>query len=139
MMQKHGSKRLILLACVCIVALFVAVGCFRKPGQQPSTLTYKLPTTLTIPAGASLPGTNMKYDYMDDKGAYVLIGGQRALKRKGDSLDWKGEPVSGVSVDLKLRVVWYTETELRLAGTAKIVVENVKPEMKTISPSSPIK
>jgi len=139
MLQKRRSRWFALSACVCIMVLLITAGCLRKPGKQPSTLTYRLPTTLTVAAGASLPGTDIKYDHMDDEGAHLLIGGQQALKRKGDSLDWAGEPVSGVSVDLKLRIVWYTETELRLAGTVKIKVEDAKPEMKAVTTSSPIK
>lgn len=137
MISECSLKRLGLLVCVSLVAL-LAVGCLLKPGKTPSRLTYKLPTKLTIAAGDVLPGTGVRYERMSEKGAYVLIKGQEALKRKGDSLDWSGSPVAGVSVDLKLRVVWYTETELHLVGTAKIVIEDIKPRQMDISTSSPI-
>ncbi|MCD6520600.1 MAG: hypothetical protein J7M05_11830 [Anaerolineae bacterium] len=114
-------------------------GCMLKPGREPSTLTYKLPTKITVAAGEALPGTDIRYEYMDEKGAHILINGQEAIKRKGDSLDWRGSPVPGVSVDLSLRVVWYTEEELYLVGTAKVVIQEVNPRAGGVRTSSPIK
>jgi hypothetical protein len=105
------------------------VSCLLRTGKNPSTLTYKLPTTITVPVGALLPGTNISYQGMSGDSARVLIGGEEALKRKGDSLNWQGAPINGVTVELKLRIVWYTEMELRLLGTAKVIVEGIDPQM----------
>ncbi len=75
---------------------------------------------------------------MSDQGAYVTINGQQALKRLGDSLDWSGSLGSGVTADLKLRVVLYNESELRLVGTAKIVIDGVSSKQGSIPTSSVI-
>lgn len=138
MVADHGNKGPISLVCACLVILSM-VGCLLKPGSEPSDLTYKLPTTLTIHAGEALPGTDITYEYMSEKGAHMVIEDQEALKRKGDSLDWKGTPLPGVSVDLKLRIVWYTEEDLHAVGTVKITITDVHPQATVIPKSSPIK
>jgi len=109
-----------------------------RAGQNPTTLTYKLPTTITVPVGDVLPGTNIRYQGMSGESARVLIDDQEALKRKGDSLDWKGTPLPGVSVEVKSRIAWYTDRELHTVGTAKIVVEQISPRAGAANKSSPM-
>lgn len=128
------------LLCIGLVlAMVVVVGCLRKPGRGSSTLTYRLPTKLTVAVGSSIPGTDIRYEGMTKDGARVIIEGQPALKRSGDSLDWSGSPLDGVEVDLKLRVAWVTEDELHLLGTAKVVIQEASPRTEPIVTSSPIK
>ena len=134
-----GLKALRVLMSAMLIVLPVLVGCQLGKGGKPGQLTYKLPTTLTVHVGAELPGSGIRYERMGKDGAEVTIRGQQALKRKGDSLDWSGNPIPGVSIDLRQRVVWYTEEELRLAGTAKIVIDDVNPQPATGSPTSPVK
>jgi len=113
-------------------------GCLIQPGASLTRLTYTLPTTLTVKAGKSLVGTDIIYQKMEGESARVLIKGQPATKRKGDSVDWKGSPVEGTTVDMRLRVVWYSEEELRLAGTVKVTVEEVNPKAGVIHTTSPL-
>lgn len=127
------------VAARCFAASVLLTGCLLRPGKQPSRLTYKLPTKLTVAVGETLPGTDIRYDHLTERGAIVLIEGQEALKRKGDSLDWRGSLLPGVSLDLGLRVAWHTEDELHLVGMAKVVIEDAQPRAATISTSSPIK
>ncbi len=122
-----------------VLAMVVVVGCLRKRGRGSSTLTYRLPTKLSVTAGSTIPGTDIRYEGMTKDGARVIIEGQPALKRSGDSLDWSGSPLDGVEVDLKLRVAWVTEDELHLLGTAKVVIEEASPRTEPIVTSSPIK
>lgn len=121
------------------VLLVVGAGCLRRSKDNPSTLTFNLPTTVTIQKNGQLPGTNIGYQGMSQEGANVLIDGQQALKRRGDSLDWQGRLYEGVDADLNLRVLWYTEDSLRLVGTAKVVVANSNPRPVPIVTTSPIK
>ena len=130
-------RRSLLLAALCVTLLFVG-GCLRKPGEHPSKLTYKLPTTITVAAGNELPGTDIRFEGLTENAASLLIRGQTALKRKGDSVDWSGTPIDGVFGDLKLRVVWYTEEKLHLLGTAKVVIEDVDPQPASIPTTSSI-
>jgi len=135
----HSCRKCALMWVASVLAMVLMVGCLRKPGQQAATLTYQLPTKLTVPAGSALPGTDIRYERMVKDGARVTIKGQSALKRKGDSLDWSGSPIDGVTVDLKLRVAWHTEEELHLVGTVKVVIKEPRPRTEPIVTSSAIK
>ena len=140
MLKRKVLKQLAVLMGVSVIVLFGVTGCLLgRTNQPPDRLIYKLPTTLTVHVGAELPGTGIRYERMGKEGAEVTVEGQQALKRKGDSLDWSGSPIPGVSIDLKQRVVWYTEEDLRLVGTAKIVIDGVNPQPATVSSTSPVK
>ncbi len=139
MADRRTCPKRALLCIGLVLAMVVVVGCLRKPGRGSSTLTYRLPTKLSATAGSTIPGTDIRYEGMTKDGARVIIEGQPALKRRGDSLDWSGSPLDGVEVDLKLRVAWVTEDELHLVGTAKVVIEEASPQTEPIVTSSPIK
>lgn len=128
-------------ALVLVLALLLggAVGCSIQSGQPSSKLTYKLPTVLTVGLGETLPGTDVVYSAYGEDGAVFLLGGQRALKRQGDSLTWAGEPVAGAKVKLDLRVAWYNEESVHLAGTAQVTVTGVSPQAVSLVAESPIK
>jgi len=132
-------QRSLTLALVLAVLLGGTVGCTIQPGQQSSKLTYKLPTVLTVGLGEALPGTDLVYSEHSEDGAVFLVGGQRALKRQGDSLTWEGEPVAGAKVKLDLRVAWYNEQSVHLAGTAHVTVNGANPQALPPATESPIK
>lgn len=132
-----SPKRLTCILAVSIVLLFGLVGCRPEPGPS-SRLTYDLATALSVPVGQELPPTGIRYDRMEDGNAYVIIDGQQALKRKGDSLFWSGTPLEGVSLTLTQRVLWYTEDELHLVGTAKVEIDDALPAAGPIATTSPV-
>lgn len=100
---------------------------------EKNTLAYRGPMEESIAAGSFLPGTNIKYvGIMPDKSAEVTIGGQRAFKRSGDSLEWKGSLLSGVDVQLRDRVLWYGEKQLQVVGTRNLIIDNVAPKRSSI-------
>ncbi|MGC9360006.1 MAG: hypothetical protein ACP5G7_06470 [Anaerolineae bacterium] len=115
------------------------LGCTLKPGEHSDNLTYKLPTVLTVPLGETIPGTDIRYEEHNEDGAYLILDGKRALKRKGDSVNWEGEPVPGASVNLNLRVVWFSEQSVHLAGTARVAVTGVTPTSEPPITTSPVK
>jgi hypothetical protein len=119
-----------------LLAALLLGGCVLRPGGNASGLTYNLPTTLTVKAGQALPGADIVYQEMSGDSAQLLIKGQRAVKRRGDSVSWKGSPLDGVTVDMALRVVHFTEQELRLAGTVKVVIEGVEPQQGVVRTTS---
>ena len=137
-MKHRVSGYSVRLLLACLLFLFPFVGCLRKSSKQPNPLIYKLPTKLTIGAGEKLPGTDITYEYMDDDGAHLTIGGQDALKRKGDSLTASFSPRQGVFIDLDLRIGWFTDEQLHLVGTAKSTIENVNPVPREISTTAPV-
>jgi hypothetical protein len=116
------SKQTILT--VYLIVLLALGGCGGGPA---STLTYNGPTEQTVPMGQTLDGTDIRYVGYSGKGAEVTIGGQPAIKKIGDSLDWKGSPVAGVEVALAQRVLLANAQRLMAVGTVKITVHDVAP------------
>ena len=113
--------------------------CQRKPPGGPLELLYTAPFETGIEKGSDLPGTGIHYVSLSDKGAEILIDDQTAFKQKGDSLDWKGSPVENVDLDLTLRVLWFTEETLYVAGTAKATVRDPMPVVASIPTEPPVK
>jgi hypothetical protein len=98
-----------------------------------NTLTYTGPMEKSVPAGSFLPRTNIKYvGVTPDKTAEVNISGQRAFKRIGDSLEWKGSFLNGVEVQLRDRILWYSDQRLQLVGTIGLTIDNVSPKPSPI-------
>jgi hypothetical protein len=114
-------------------------SCGPGSGKGPVKLTYTAPVEIGVKTGENLPGTSIRYVGKSEKGAEVLIAGQHAFKQKGDSLDWKGNPVEGVSADLSLRVLWFTEDTLHLVGTGTVVVQQPNPQPASIQTDWPLK
>jgi hypothetical protein len=138
--SKSGPGRLCLLALVLLVMLGSLSACSLIGGQNISgRLSYSLPTTITVAKGKAVPGTDVVYEGVDDESAIMLVKGQRALKRKGDSLDWSGTQADGVAVKLTLRVAWFSEQEVNLVGVAKITVDGANPQAGAISTTSSTK
>jgi len=97
------------------------------------SLAYRGPMEESVAADSFLPGTNIKYvGIKPDKTAEINIGAQRAFKRSGDSLTWKGSPLNGVDVELRDRILWYGEKQLQLVGTMNLTIENVAPKRSSI-------
>jgi hypothetical protein len=118
--------------------MVMSAGCVQR-SEDADTLTYHLPTGFSVKVGEALPATNIQFVSQDDTGVHLLIDGQEALKRKGDSLDWDGEPVPGVTTKLRLRIVWYTAEELYLAGTGAVTVADVQPAEAEVAEDAAIK
>jgi len=118
-----------------VLIAIVTLGVSACAQQLPSgAMEYSTAFEREIPAGQALPGTDIKYLGKTDQGAQMSIGGQAALKRTLDSLTWRGEPVPGVSVDYNLRIISFDDKALQTAGTAKVIVSNVKAQ--AVSPAS---
>lgn len=110
-------------------------------GQTPAGhLVYNAPTQKTVPIGEFLPGTGIQYvGPVEDKGAELIIDGERAYKKVADSVDWKGSPVAGVELDLGQRILWYNDESLGLGGSVKIDVADANPQPLTQLPVTPIR
>lgn len=109
-----------------LLLVIVLAGC---PATSSGTLTYSGPTEQTVPMGETIPGSNIRYVGYSDAGAEVFINDQRALKKVGDSLDWKGTPVSGVQVEMAQRILAANARRLQTVGTVKVTVSDVRPEL----------
>ncbi len=133
-----NQMRLAVLALALLLVAPYTVACSGGDGGDESTLHYALPTRLIVKAGEYLPGTTIQYVGETEKGAHVLIDGQTAYKKTGDSLDWRGEPVQGVTVALALRILSFSPTELQLVGTATIDVAGAEPQAGEAVKTGPI-
>jgi hypothetical protein len=134
---KHPMRHTV-LAAVLVLALLAGVGCTGRASADPESLGYTLPTRIVVEAGGFLPGSTIQYLGESERGAHVLIDGQEAVKRAGDSLDWRGEPVEGAAVALALRVVSHNADELQLVGTADVEVQDPAPRPAPLVETSPI-
>lgn len=127
----------IFTATLCAV-VFTVTSCSTQENTSSPTeeqvpvknnLPYKGPLKQDVLAASFLSGTNIKYlGLTEDSSAEVNIEGQRALKRRGDSLDWQGSPVEGVTVELNQRLVSLSKEKLQLVGTLNMNVEDVVPK-----------
>lgn len=132
------KKRGIILIVLGLLLSFLP-NCQRKPKGGPLELLYIAPFEAGIKQGSDLPGTGIHYVGLSDKGAEILLDDQTAFKQKGDSLDRKGSPVEDVDLDLSLRVAWFTEETLYVAGIAKVTVRDPMPEVASIPTEVPVK
>ncbi len=133
-----AQRRIIVLVAT---LLFMAPGltaCDRQGSSDPTALHYTLPTRMIIDAGQFLPGTTLQYVGETDKGAQVLIDGQQASKKVGDSLNWHGVPMPGTDVSLALRVLSYGPESLQVVGTAEVDVTGVQPQATDAVKTAPI-
>ncbi|MCX7840810.1 MAG: hypothetical protein N2559_15350 [Anaerolineae bacterium] len=123
------AHRFVLLASV----LCSVVGCSTLPiplpfatPLPPNTLVYTAPTTLTIKAGATLPGTTLVYlGENENKQAQMIVSGYIAPKQVADTVDWQGSPVPNVNLKLTTRVASFDKNAITLVGTAHIEVANI--------------
>ena len=127
-------RKCVFLAVLGLLML-LAVGC----PSEANELSYgNILYETGIPAGESIPGTELEYVGLADGQAQVLIKGQQAVKQKGDSLSWDGSVRSDVNLELALRVLGYTEKTLRVAGTAKVTVRNPNPVKAEVPKDAPL-
>lgn len=132
------ALRLASLPVAALLLLAVLLGCLRGPGTQPGTLTYEGPQTYTLKPGDWLPGTDIRYMRKTDSGAEFVIAGQRALKKTADSLNWSGSPAGGVKLDLRTRIIWIGDEEVRVLGTVKVAVSDVAPQPGEANTKAPL-
>lgn len=123
--------------CALLLALTVVLSACGAQNWQ-ERMAYSGPTEIRVEQGSFLPGTDIQYVGENSDGAQILIGGQRATKRIGDSLRWEGEMVPGVTVDLSLRIVFITQDTLQTAGTVHVNVEGAQPAVEAADTSAAV-
>ena len=101
-----------------------------------NAIVYAGPTERRIAIGERLPGTDIVLTAMTDAGAEFQIGGLRALRALGDSLDFDGNwpGISGVTYNLRMRVYLVGKESVRAAGVHRLLVENIAPQEQAVTP-----
>lgn len=123
-------------AFLLLLVLLAVSACGAQDWHE--SLVYTGPIEIGIESGTFLGGTDIQYLGETGQGAQVIIGGQQAIKRIGDSLEWAGEMVPGVMVDLSLRIVFITQDMLQTAGTVRVTVEGANPVVEAVGTSGDV-
>ncbi|MGE5603886.1 MAG: hypothetical protein ACM30E_12615 [Nitrososphaerales archaeon] len=113
-----------------VVLGIVLAGCSLIPGAgvgSGGALTYDGAAENGIAPGQMIPGTNIQFVRRTDEGAEVLIDGQRAVKKVGDSLDWKGAVGGAADVSMAQRIALITNDRLQTVGTVRVTIRGVNP------------
>lgn len=132
--MKRVSLWLLLLSAA---ILTVFVGCEPRRGAD-NELVFTGPVEIGTTVGSRLPGTDLEVRAVADDAAQILIDGQIATKKSGDSLDWRGALDFNVDLDLALRILWIADDIVQTAGTAKLTVESPRPEAMPVQSISTI-
>lgn len=118
-----------------VLLLLLLTGC---ESEWINRLPYAGPIEVSVDRGELLPGTDIQYLGKTEKGAEVLIGSQVAVKKVGDSLDWRDDMARGVSVDQTLRVALITQEALHTVGTVRVIVTNPQIEPGPVNTLAPV-
>ncbi len=121
-----------------LVLTLLVSGCTPFPGSG-DHLTYAGPTELTIRAGKFVPGTRIQFVREDEKGAEVLIEGQKATKMVGDSLQWSGQVTDGVSLKANLRILHISPEQMITSGLITLAVAKPHPQPGRADKNRPVR
>lgn len=124
------SRRLILVAVVLLLGGAALSACSFIPGLGGGggQLEYTGAVEHTVQVGQNVPGTNIRYISYSDQGAQVMINDQMALKKPGDSLDWRETVAPGVDVSMPQRIVLADANRLQTVGTVRVTVDGANPQ-----------
>jgi len=114
----------LLAICILFAIVFTMGAC---QGSSEGELSYGGPLEISVKRGETLPGTEISYAGKGPQGAQVFIGGQKAIKQKGDSLDWEGSPVPGAELKLNLRILWFDDETMHCGGIFTFKVKEPAP------------
>lgn len=100
-----------------------------------NAMAFAGPMERKIDVGQPIPGTDIVLAAVTPEGAEFQIGGLRALRKVGDSLDFDGNwpRIGGVTYNLRLRVYLLGDSSVRAAGVHRLVVENISPQEQAVN------
>lgn len=120
-----------------LLLVLVAASCSFIPGRgDGSVLEFDGATEQTVGMGESIPGSNIRFVGYSDLGAEVLIDDQRAVKKQGDSLDWKATLAPGVDVSMPLRIILADKSRLQTVGTVHVTISGANPQRAAVPPGA---
>lgn len=100
-----------------------------SPTPMGDTISYLAPAyTKSLQPGESVPGTQLTYIGSTDGGYEVAIGGQRAIKKTGDSFYWSGVIAPGVFANYNLRLTTSFFGGMPVAGPVELIVLFPEPQ-----------
>ncbi len=121
-------KRLIFTSLV----LLLLVSCGRAEiEEEKRILSYSGPMSLTIKKGEKLPYAEISYLGPGPQGAEVLIKGQKAIKQRGDSLNWEGALLAEVEFKIETRITSFDSKALNSIGIFTVKITEPSPTPAT--------
>jgi hypothetical protein len=94
-----------------------------SPTPVGDTISYLVPAYATrLEPGETVPGTQLTYIGNTGDGYEVSIGGQRAIKRTGDSFYWSGVIAPGVFANYNLRLTAGFFGGMPVGGPVEVIV-----------------
>lgn len=136
------SWPLVLFSCILLLS-----GCIGGDGEETPAATsvpaadqvvLTAPYRAVLDEGESVPGAQLEYVSKDDDGIHVRIDGENAVKKVGDSFNWRGSPADGVELDYGLRVMGVYLDVFQAWGTVDIIVQNPFPIVSELPSEAPI-
>ncbi len=92
--------------------------------------------TCYLQKGGTLPGANVQYVDQSGDTYQLLIDGQRADKKRLDSLYWKGQPVGGVTLEFNLRILGVFLDQFEASGPVNITIADPAPQAGVAPPGN---
>jgi len=92
------------------------------PNIPEAPLRYRAIVTYTVDKGKRIPGSLVTYKGKADKGAELDGIEGYPYRKAGDSIVWQGKLKDGVYVVINVRVVFYTNSVLQVAGTTEVIL-----------------
>lgn len=96
-----------------------------SPGgfNRGAPVQYKVPVAYRVPRGGTIPGTTLTYVGPSDRGAELGGLEEYPFRKIADSILWEGRLRPDVGLALNLRVVYFDEQAIQVAGIAIIALE----------------
>ncbi|MEN8098717.1 MAG: hypothetical protein ABFQ89_06545, partial [Chloroflexota bacterium] len=129
-MRSNIRNIVLLLACILLLSgcsLPFGINVPTPTPELPEGLTFIAPFAASLDPGETIPGTGLAFQEKAEDEIRVLIDGQAAVKKVGDSFNWLGSPAAGVEVAYKLRVMGVILGSLRAVGDVHVTMHDVQP------------
>ena len=137
--MRHNISRNLTVSISLLLLLFAASSCSlpiigsdkeATPTHSPDSLvTFEIPLyNTTLSPGEKVPATQLAYLGREGPAYKVTIDGQEALKRVGDSFQWRGIIAPGVASRYNLRISpTFSQDNMLAIGSVELNIFNPVP------------
>ena len=115
---------------VALLAALLLAGCPSQPSPSNPSLTYSGPTEVQLAPGETLAPTSITFLNVQDGRGQFVIDDLKATRQIGDSIDWDGDPLEGVHMSLRFRILWFRNGKAWLAGLVHLAIDGASPNTK---------
>ncbi|NOZ27093.1 MAG: hypothetical protein GXP39_03440 [Chloroflexi bacterium] len=137
-LRSLGGIAIVLIIGTLLASCIPGLPSLGGGGGTSGTLVYSGPTEVRLTPGETLLPTDIVFLGAEGNRGRFIIGDLKATRQIGDSLDWDGEPLPGVNLQLRLRVLWFKGGNVQLGGTVRVEVSDVQPSPDGIDPNAAV-